>query len=387
MTTRTFGAALHALLLIVTGTSAQVELEQPPPTFGSLSGTTSPRAVALGMSLVARSGTIDAWRSNPATITGASPAGIHHAFGGHALEIARVRSDYSSTGIWLTIPAATFALHYTRDQIDDFSLGGDERARSNDRTIAISIASSLPGSLSLGVSVKHLRDVTEIRDPALSDDPTILIRSNTYVDMGALFSMAGIMDGTGRRDSIHFGLSLLDIGGEIAWEGAPEGESVAQWLRIGGAYDIVSTKETGPDFRTSLTAQYSRVLNSDSPLDYGAIGLEAAVNELISVRVGMHLHPSIDLNAPLRTMRLHPSHSPSAIGVFGRGKIETTPWYSFGIGVDLPLRKIGIDLPLAIGVDYAHPGRRDAGYESPTLYNVFEIRASYIDAILGGDTE
>ena len=387
MTTRLFRGACNALLLIAATTlSAQTYIpEQPPPAFGSLHGITSPRALALGHSFVARSGAIDAWKSNPAAITGTASVGAYHTFGRHALETAITRSNSVADGVWLTIPAATLAVHYTRDEFDPiWRSGSPDTAYSSDRTIAVTLATNLPAPFSFGISVHSLRDETELRLPPGSDDGDIFIleRSGTYIDLGALVSLAGMMDGTSHRDSIRFGMAVLNLGGELEGWGM-ERESAAQRIRIGGAYDLISTDTSGPAFRASLTAEYSRILNTASSLDYGGIGLETIINDIFSLRVGMRLHPSVDLDNPRATMRVHPSLTTS-MGVFGTGSIETSPWYSFGFGINLPLRRIGIDLPITVGADYGHPIPRDSdNYDDHMLKNsVFEFRLSYANPLL-----
>ncbi len=330
-------------------------------TASSLHDLTDGRTTALGESAVARARTPLAWNSNPAALAGIDGAGIEYS--GRSLDYMGTGGPrYSSAGAFAGTPVGTFALHYNRLHLGEFQWTFDngttgETQEAYNETIALSYATDLLGPVSLGATVKLFREeLPSVVGPEVAESNPAF-----YLDIGALFSARGFLDGALAADSIHGGVSVQNLGGEYTYAGVTEGMQVAQHVRAGMAYDVgMLMEEKKPRLRASLSAEYRLLLNPPEVWDnagYWGAGLEATIYDLVSLRAGAMGFP-VD-------------------NIYGK---EGEPVFRYGAGLNLPFSRIGVSQPISLGFDYAFiPLDPDHRFNDPgrSPLHAFNIRLHY----------
>lgn len=293
------------------------------------------RSTALGESAVARARTPLAWGSNPAALAGIDGGGIEYS--SRSLNYgSEPEFQYISAGAFAGTPVGTFALHYNRLSLGEYEATfvgngtSTETMEAYNEAISLSYATDLLEPVSLGATVKRFREVlVSISSPEkVESDPAF------YLDIGALFSARGFLDGALAADSIHAGLSVQNLGGDYTYAGTTDGMQVGQNFRAGLAYDVgMLMQEKKPRLRASLTAEYRRLLNPPKIWDdanYWGAGLETTIYDLVSLRAGTMVFP-VD-------------------NIYGKGGELV---FRYGAGLNIPFSRIGISQPLSLGFDYA----------------------------------
>jgi hypothetical protein len=226
-------------------------------------------------------------------------------------------------------------------------------------TVTLSLARELAGPVSFGANIKWFGEHSAM---VSGDSSGPIEGTGFFVDLGAVTAVEGLLDGKDLRDSAYFGISVQDIGGKLRYESVGQAIAIAQWVRVGGAYAVVSGDSGASTFRGTLSAEYSRIINPGPNQDgsYGGIGFEAMLVELLSLRVGARFLP--------------PPQLPS---------FSSNSWTTFGIGVNLPLKKIGMNVPLIIGIDYAKLPEVENDFDVNKAENAFEFRVAYTGNVFG----
>ena len=363
MVGKKFGVALGLFLLFSTMVSAQIRSGGSGPVawFASQHGVESIRSVGLGGTGAAHTGDPAAWNSNPATLAAALGAGAHYGAGPLYTDITTGIGNFRSAGAWAAIPYGAVGLEFIEADLGEYqqtfqSGSGGASFRMLDRTMALTAATHILSPVSLGISLKR---VEFIMDGRMSDSSLItptehdisIDDSGIYLDFGAIISSAGFMRGEKLRDTTHFGIAIQDIGGAFDYNGIRQSNDIVQWLRAGGSYGVefFGDAET-PVFEGALTLEYLRMLNAEDNFgrtEYGGIGLEATILDILSLRAGERFHP--DNNG-----RFH-----------------------YGAGIRLALSRVGIDIPVMVGADYARGAQRREWPVGDKEPNMFELHAAY----------
>lgn len=361
----TFGIAAGALLLCGSAQAQIASQEELVWVTGSMHGIIGARSSALGEATSTALGDPGAWNSNPATVAGLRGVGTHHMLGHRSVEAHTISSDWIGAGAWLATPIANIALHYVRRDMGEFqttfpSGTNSDRIRRYDETITLSLAHDLGSSVALGASVKWMRD----RALMMVDDPNETVvtdASGVYVDLGVIGSMRGFFVGSKMRDSIHIGTVIQDIGDRLVFRDVAQSSKMSQWLRLGAGYTISIGDSAATTFRATINGEYRRLLNGGPQQDktYGGIGIEATALEMVSLRLGTRLFPERRPNLP-----------------------DAGPWIVFGAGVNLPLHKVGLDLPFTVGIDYAKLPEDDF-FPVGKADQLLELRVAYTGKVFG----
>jgi len=309
---------------------------------GSL-GTTLDESVdaadlALGESSVARVGEPGAWNSNPATL--ASVRGVGGRLGTRSLPWnLGDATGYYTLGGWCATPIGTFQLDYQLLDLGDFvqvfengSTG--QIGHSYEHIAALSYAVAIPGGAALGATVKrYANSFTRVASDTLLPGGEISA-SGFWFDLGATYSAGNLFASDEVADTLHTGISVQSIGGDLTYPELSATEPIVRRLRIGAAYEL-SLRDTGsiPQFSASFSAEYRRVLNPpqgyENRRNQVGIGVEATLFDLVSVRLGTTLQSYNDVYATQDKALLR-----------------------YGLGVNAPLSRLGSDIPLAFGLDY-----------------------------------
>lgn len=366
--------AIAFLLLLPAIASAQVTgVGTPLISSSSMHILIDGRSAALGESWAGRARTPSAWNSNPASLAGAVGAGIEYAsrLSDHATDYtsyvngAWLDYRYYSAGAWGTTPVGTFALHYNKFNFGTFQMTFDSGAQGEnftwyDDVIALSYATDILAPISFGATIKKYRNViTGIPEQGQPG-------SSLYFDFGTIASAESPLNIGMTTDSIHGGISVQNLGENYVYFDPAYAERVAQWLRAGFAYDAgFAVMDSLPLLRASVTAEYRRLLNSSSleenNSDFFGAGIELMAYDIVSLRLGVAAQPG--------------ERAPGT---------SSKPSIRYGGGINLPLRKTGIDLPLHLAFDYANiPLHRNTFANEPTteMRHAFDVRMEYTASI------
>jgi hypothetical protein len=327
--------------------SGQVIFSNGTITTSSLHGIPEPRSISLGESVVASAQSPTAWNINPATLAGLQETGIDYSYSDYYL--SSLDHGYYSAGGWIGTAIGTFALHYSLYNQGKWQFTFESGASAgimslSDYTIAASYATSILAPLSLGASIKFFTAAFDFDSSATERDNSI---SNVYLDLGLLYSTAGIIRPDVAPDSLHIGIALQDIGGDIAPSDFSSQtlmmlagrQKIGRLLRAGMEYDITLLYHRDiPLLRGRLTVGSQVLLNGEnnnpgstsSGIDANAsAGLEAIIYDIAALRLGTVIY--------------------SDDNVYGNAGVAT---FRIGAGLNLPLKRVGLSLPLTVGVDY-----------------------------------
>jgi hypothetical protein len=366
MVLRTLGAVLIPFFLSATASAQIASQEGIAGIFPSMHGVESVRSVGLGGSGVAHAGDPTAWNSNPATMAMARGIGANYMFGPLYTDVSSGAGDLTSAGVWFSIPYLTAGLSYIKTDFGEFqqtfengSTGDSYRAY--DHTMALTAATNILPPFSFGVTIKRVEFVLDRAnelDSAGSGTPSTqsIEASGIYADFGAMASSAGFLRGANLRDTAHFGVAIQDVGGRFTYKDIMQSERVAQWVRVGGSYELELLGDANTStLQGAVTVEYLRMLNPNDiqrNTEYGGIGLEATLLDILSLRAGERFRPD------------------------DRGG------FHFGAGLRLDLPRVGIDVPLMVGVDYARGSKMGEGWFAGNREpNVFQIKAAYTSSL------
>jgi hypothetical protein len=345
---------------------AQIASQSAPVTvFGATHGVISARSSALGEAMSAAYGDPTAWNSNPAVVAVAAGIGAHYLTAHRSHEVSSYSTDWSGAGVWIATPVVNAALHFVRNDLGNFKqtfTSGDTGTdfTAYNEAITLTLARRITGPISIGVNIKYLSDKTIAILP--TDGIEEAKASGLYADIGATAAIAGLLTGGPLRDSAYAGLAVQDLGGTLTYNDLQQSVTLGQWIRVGGAYSIAAGDSAATTFRGTLSGEYSRLLNGDSRQNkpYVGVGIEGTLFELASLRVGARFYPSNPVLAN-----------------------ESTSSTTFGIGVNLPLSRIGLDIPLAVGADFTKLPEMHNDIPDDKGENAFEFRVAYTGALFG----
>jgi hypothetical protein len=313
---------------------------------------TEPRTIALGDSVAASAGETSAWSINPATLADVDEIGATYSYRNSWYTFTD--QGYYAAGIWMGTSIGTFALHYNRyDQGEwqsTFATGANGSAfRMLDYTIAASYATDILSPLSIAATAKMFTASIELT----SDNPATSNAQGVYVDLGVLFSASDILASDANHDSLHAGIAVRNIGGDLLMPSIPDRSSplLNQWQPIGHMLDAGIEYDLPMLQRDDKTLLRSRILfglqvllNDRNNLTgtesgmraNGSAGLEALVYDILALRLGTVIQP-VD----------------NVYGDAGQ------PTFRYGFGINLPLSRIGLDIPLTVGSDYVRVVMRE----------------------------
>ena len=311
-----------ASLLLPAAASAQVG----SPLYTSV----DPRGTALAGNGVAHGGDPAAWQSNPAAQGGAVGAGI--LWGNRTLPIFHQTMNHFMLGVWAGTPVGTFAVRFNKFDLGTYQQTFENGAMgstftSYEQMASFTYASPENGPITLGATVKWYEDNTTSVSPDSSSRG--LRGDGTWFDLGAIFTASGLADDKEGHDTLRIGASVTNIGGKIRY-GTMYSDEIRHWFRAGASYGMsFGTGENG--VRAMASAEYRHLLNpySDNGADVAGLGFEATVLELLTVRLGTTIQMFSDIYAE-----------------------EGTPTLRYGLGVNVPMKRLGSDLPLSVGFDY-----------------------------------
>jgi hypothetical protein len=226
--------------------------------------------------------------------------------------------------------------------------------------VALGYAYKLPVGLALGASAKYYDFVETISGPLNSGTPAWKSTPAYLFDFGLTYTLPRLHSQATVEDSITLGMSYQNIGsrwkveyppypGQYTLVGIYQGVQETQlpeYFRIGLSYALrIRPPEAGglSPFAALLSGEF-RSLQAPLPdtyslyasggpypeTSYWGLGLECTIFEILSIRGGAAFRP-FD-------------------GVEGD---RDRPSFRYGAGLNLPMQRIGIGLPLTASVQFA----------------------------------
>ncbi len=344
---------LVASAIVPPAVSAQVAYYQTP-----LDVPSDARGVGMGESLVALRGNSSALVYNPAGL--ASLVGAGFSYSERELNWMPGLEDFRYYGFngWVETPVGVFAARYDR-----FSMGTINGALQADNAqgyvdvnitpykhdIILGFGREIGGGLEAGVSAKYYDDVTDYAPGTESEFPsgTPSTTPAWLFDGGLLYTVPGLPGRGSALEELTIALSLQNVGTKIkyAWGGlsSPSEQALPEYFRAGLALKaaLPGSGSPGPELLAmAFTLEYSNLLNT-SPDRIGGTafwgsGLELTLGGIVTLRGGCVVLPVT-----------------SAYGEAGAVA------YRYGLGVNFPLRRMGIPVPLVIEAGYAAIPLRD----------------------------
>ncbi len=334
-----------ALCLLTIAARAQQTL----PPMSALDSPVDARSVGMGESFAGVPGDGSASFYNPAGLGWIS--GIRAGYGYRSGKWIRdLNQQYYSGTMVVSTPLATIGVLYHRSNMGPFdvvtlesfpSSSGSLSYKSN--LLTVSFARVIAEGLSAGVSIKGFDEkyVTSSGDPGLFYES----QGCFLFDLGIQYTAAGLFREPGFDNVFTGGISIQNFGTDLKEQMSigntttPPAEivRVPRYVRVGISY-VMTIHPGDPDALTPLklllSGAYRGLLNptdwEHDKRDYWGWGLEAAMFECVTLRMGSYLD--------------------GAGSVYGA---KATPALRYGAGLALPITRLGVPVPLTVRVDYA----------------------------------
>jgi len=319
-------------------------LAQYVPQGISLDTPVDPRSVAMGESFVAAHST-ESMMYNPAGLAGLQ--GASFSFSQRNDNYVSVLDDFRYIALQGTLetPFANLGLFYNR-----FSQGemvvttsaapdGVGKVHFANYVLGATVAANLTSGLDGGLTVKILRSVEEVTS---GSPPTVGSNTPILLDLGLIYSVKSEMGNFGDC-TLSAGASLQNFGTDfkplasssIEQYSSEYIQKLPRYFRFGLAL-AMNIHPATPGGLTplsfQLTTEYRNFLNGPDPdsRGFGGVGAEITLFELVAARAGGFVEPLRD--------------------VYGmEGKLA----FRYGVGVSLPLDRLGVDVPLHFTGDVA----------------------------------
>ncbi|RJP65715.1 MAG: hypothetical protein C4539_12830 [Ignavibacteriales bacterium] len=307
------------------------------------------RAVAMGQSFVANPKGLVAADNNPATLIGQN--GLTAFYNRRNLNWSEYFGNnyYSSFGLSAKTSIGIFAVLYKRFDYSERKVTilnegvlDVASVKPYYYSFIISYTNNILDNLTVGINLKtlgyNLNIVQGTAEEGNCNTPII-------ADLGLLYHMNGFINQDKVKDKLNIGASLTNYGTdyrpghsslEIYYLGNTPLEKLPRMLKLGFAYQLEVRNDSYDNlFRFVITGEYDNLLNkfshyTDSQKDYWGVGFEGTFLDILSLRLG---GVAIPTNS-----------------IFGEKGVLTT---RYGAGVNLPLKLVGVKLPVSLSFDYA----------------------------------
>ncbi len=323
--------AMRSVLILTVAVSVASNAQHTP-----LDTSVDTRSIAMGESFVATRGTLSGVIYNPANL--AALKGVHVAYAQRKVNWFSPLDDFRFHQITGTMraPFAVIGVSYNRYQMGEFIVTGPSgptpiaRARPYEHVIGLTFARSFDCGIDAGISAKMF-DIVDL--------PTAVTTPMFLVDAGFTYSFLGC-DSATSTTAITFGLSIQNFGTYFKTMGGQFNiaslDRPPRFLRLGVSFSNeapgnspLALKPFGILFTTEVRWLMNEPTLVPNQVTAAGFGLEVSVFEIVSLRGGGYFPPTTD--------------------VYGKVGSFTA---RFGGGINIPLRKIGVDTPLRASFEY-----------------------------------
>jgi len=372
--------ALVSAVFFVTG--ERIRAQTVLNSANALDVPTDAQSIAMGESFTGVPAYLPAIIYNPAGLAGISGVQASYSYRSQHWLSFLSELDYHSAALAFSIPLFAVGIFYTRsdlgsaDVIDRNTLAVIGQVESHSDMLAIGFGRSFTPQLSCGITVKGYSE----EETTTGGNPGLSYQSygSFMVDIGALYTVSGLMGDARFRDIYSAGISLQNFGSDlreqISLYDAPPSPSVLiripRYLRFGisCSLDILPAEQGGfVPVRIVATGAYRNLLNPSAyqagDRDVWGWGLEVSAYELVTLRMGASINGVSSLFGP-----------------------KGSPMLRYGAGITVPLPRFGASVPLTVRFDYAAiPVQHMYLYnpaESKTVLPALTVSAEYAMNVL-----
>ncbi len=308
---------------------------------------TNPRAVAMGESLVGLPAEPTALMTNPAGLAGLRGAGLSYAR--RSVNWLTGLEDFAYHGLnaYLGVPFGALAFQYNRYTMGEVPVSNPSspldvgRERVYEHSIALGFGTELAQNFSAGVAAKLFDVVHSVVVAAPQANIDFSTTPALLFDVGVQYTLPVALGDSSLRNGVTAGASLQNFGTmfktKYSFAQNEVSSELPRYLRLGVAVHMRLLPRTEGGLQTAalaLTAEYRRLLNGpnypDSERDQWGFGAECTMFEIFSLRAGSTIRPYT-----------------SIYGEKGRLMARC------GVGVRVPLERVGVAAPLAVSCNYA----------------------------------
>jgi hypothetical protein len=354
---------------MMNGTSCLSQSSSYPPGLQSFDAVTDAQSIAMGESSAANPRSLSSFKVNPATLAGVEKANL--VFGYRPLNWIKILEDvrYYSIGAALRTKIGCFALDYSRFEMGEVEITtmedpgpSGEKANPYDHTVTLGYAGQIIKDLFMGINLKWFD--AAFGQPRDSKH-TLESKPAWLGDIGVLYGLKGMIRHPLLADRIYLGISIQNMGGPYRYKTESMNHftdtSIPRYWRLGFCYELCAHLDdrTTP-FRFMFTAEYRKHLNPSGyyklKVNYGGAGFEATFFNLVSIRMGGIFGP-FD-------------------GIYGdSGRLAMR----YGIGLNIPLKKTGLNLPASIALGFSQIPIKDVSMwgDSRKTLNAIDVQLRY----------
>lgn len=307
------------------------------------------RSIGMGESFSGVPGDLSAVMYNPAGLS--DMHGVQASYSFRSLNWLSGFTDfeYHSAALAFSTPLFAVGILYTRADQGNSNVvsttGSDVigAIESHSDLLAVGVARPIVGGLSCGLTIKGFTDGMTVT----AGDPGLFFQ--TYgcflVDIGAMYTLAGLMGDERVQDSYSAGISLQNFGSDLREQMSlyhiPPPPSVLirvpRYFRLGVSctLNLLPSNEGGLDpVRLLLSGGYRNLLNptdyQSGQRDFWGWGVEATAYEMVILRMGGYIDGVNSIYGP-------------------RG----VPALRYGAGIAVPMARLGASIPLTLRFDFA----------------------------------
>ncbi|MCX7876695.1 MAG: hypothetical protein N2321_11090 [Melioribacteraceae bacterium] len=300
----------------------------------SLDVVINPVSIAMGESFVANYFSPSSFIENPANLFQKNNTTLFYHTRSFNWISETETFKYKSVGGTLKLQIGDFGIAYNEFHAGKslFNSQSDER----NSTLIFSLSKLIFKNFNAGVNLKFF-DHKRISDLGIG----LNLESNTAIllDFGLLYSVFKYSSLKSQHE-VTIGTTLQNFGTDykekdFIFSNDYRIVRLPRYFKIGFAYNLqFKSNETKNDFQILLTGNYKSLLNplkkEIGDVDYWGIGTQIQIKEMFLIRIGSIQLPENNL-------------------LYDRAK----PILRYGFGLNLPLNKFGVEIPLTISADYA----------------------------------
>lgn len=322
-------------------------------TTSSLDMVTDASSLALGEALVANKFSSYAFFSNPATLQNQKGVNIFYNYRSLNWSNYFGNAFYFSAGAQSSTSIGNFGI--TLNQ-----LYFEKEKTSYERVFILTYSRALVDNLMIGANAKLFNRNFSLPAPAQLETTPALI-----FDLGLIYNVGKIISDEKFSDDLNLGLSIQNFGTDYREkvQGIEDYLLLPRYLRFGFSYKANFLYDQANESRLDLlvTTEYSNMLNAPNYMqdsrDNWGVGFEALFFKVFSLRYGGIISQVTNIFSE-------------------RGKFISR----YGFGFQLPLEKLGLEIPITIKFDYTPLQVQKAalrGFQSNNTLNNFTLLFSY----------
>jgi hypothetical protein len=333
------GYKILLLVLLSTLLNAQSYLSKYTFKGTALDVITEPANVAMGESFVANPFGKLSFFENPATLSKEHPTSLFYYSRSHDWIDYAKGFRYAAMGLTTSSQFGHIGFTYNQFSTGKTEVTGEPSEKyveEMNNLFLLSISKTLFHNLTIGASIKvfnHSRKSNAGQEYELSSNNPLLL------DFGFQYSFNPIEINQRIQLYSFLGGSIQNIGQDYKevdhlYSKVEHFIRLPRYFRFGFTGNIQFKNQNGtPDIIGTITGEYKTLINplsyEQSDIDYYGAGCELTIKEYVTIRVGAF-------------------QTPEYTALYERAKLL----FRYGAGFNLPLQKLGVNIPAIISFDY-----------------------------------